>query len=319
MLVFGALGCTDRCSFCIHEYGYRGFRVHSTEYIINNIRHLYDLYQVRVFTIGEDLFLFNEEQTIQFCEAMNRNFPDAYFALVTRANFLTPRTMEALKNANCYSLNFGFESGSDRILKILMKRVDRMTNISAYQKILSTPITPAVSFMVGTPGETEDTIRDTVSAIKEAGVESGGIFYTTPYPGSRLFRWCMEKGFITNKEEYLLKISNRDASKLSINLTPYPDLIVKMMYVIIQNAILSTAPERAKPGLESLHEQFFKRALVPLAFRSYFILRKLLSSIFPRYSIEAVDQSLLHRPHLGLSTDEAEFRPGEVANRESRA
>ena len=122
---------------------------------------------------------------LDFAQLMNRSFPDAYFALVTRANFLTSKTVETLKNANCYSLNFGFESGSDRILQILMKRMDRMTNISAYQKILSTPITPALSFMVGTHGETEDTIRDTISAIKEARVESGGIFYTTPYPGSK--------------------------------------------------------------------------------------------------------------------------------------
>ena len=313
MMVFGALGCTDKCSFCVHEQGYRGFRVHSTEYIIENIRHLYDTYGARVFVMGEDLFLFNDEQTVSFCEAMNRHFPDAFFELSTRANFLTERAVEALKHSNCYSTNFGFESGSNRILAILLKRMDRATNISAYRRVLTSPIIPKASFMVGTPGETEETIRDTISAIEEAGVMQAGIFFTTPYPGSRLFRWCLEKGYIQNREDYLMMVADRDANTLSINLTPYPDVIVKMMYVMVENAILKNVHRGEETVRRSTSGRFIKGFLVPMAFRSYFLLRRGLSRIFPEYGIDAIDPSLLLRPHLSLSTDGTESKPLKAA------
>lgn len=254
--VTGSIGCTDKCLFCVHEIpGYKGIHIHSIDYLVKIIRHLYDNYNVQVFYIGEDLFLTSTEQTINLVREMNENFPDCYFTCSVRADFVTPERIEILKQSNCFNLCYGFESGSMQILNTLKKRVTGEQNIEAYKLIKASGITPSASFLIGTPRETTSTIRETIDAIKEASVTNGGIFYTTPYPGSVLFRDCVKNGIIEDPHEYLLSVSDRDACLLSINLTKYPNLVVKMMYVMVQNAFSDT-PE----------DSIVKRHIVPLIY-----------------------------------------------------
>jgi len=239
--ISGSRGCTDKCLFCIHELpAYKGFHAHSIEYIIRMIKHLYDNYNVGIFYIGEDLFLTTTKQVQQLVTEMNEKFPDAYFTCSSRADFITRERIEILKNSNCFSLCYGYESGSASILQILKKRTTPEQNINAYKLIQGSGISPSVAFMVGVPGETINTINETISTIREANISIGGIFYATPYPGSLLFRQCVEKGMIPDIHQYLLDVSDRDASKMSINMTRYPDFVVRMMYIMVQNAFTST-------------------------------------------------------------------------------
>ena len=301
--VNGALGCTDRCSFCVHEFEYKGFHMHSVEYVIRNIRMLHDGYGARIFGMGEDLFLYNPQQARAFADAMNRNFPDAYFSCSVRADYITPELLEALKTSNCFYLAYGFESGDDSILKILGKRMSRSTNIRAYKLISNTHITPACSIMVGTPGETRNTIQNTIAAVEEAEIVNSAVFFTTPYPGARLFRWCREQGLIKDVDAYLEKVSNRDASVLSINFTPFPDMVVRMMKIMVQNAL-----ERNKRRKDPLYKMSYKRyvvyhCFVPMVFEAYFALRSILAVFFSRYGKNAIDIKLNGEGTVLLSCD----------------
>jgi anaerobic magnesium-protoporphyrin IX monomethyl ester cyclase len=281
--VIAARGCTDRCTFCVHEFDHKGFHVHSTDYVRENIRVLYEKYGVRVFHFGEDLFIYKAAQAAKLVEMMNTHFPEAFFSIPTRADFVTPELLGILKNSNCYVLLYGFESGNNDILKILGKRIVRETNITAYNLISATPIVPECSFMVGSPGETKATIRDTIDAIRQTGMPKGGIFFTTPYPGSRLWRWCIEKGRIPDVESYLFAISDRDASVLSYNFTPYPDSIVRMMYILVQNQFRKNLESAGAGYTISLKDRLLRHVAIPALYESYFVLRRGVSVILPHY------------------------------------
>ena len=155
----------------------------------------------------------------------------------------------------------------------------------------------------GTPGETYSTINNTISAIRSAGLTEGGVFFTTPYPGSRLFRWCQEQGFIPDVESFLLKISNRDASVLSFNFTPYPDIIVKMMYIMVQNGFFKNQKSLGKARSLVIRESFLKHWIVPMVFHAYFIARRGLSPVVPRYRNETITFELNSRGTVRLSSD----------------
>ena len=286
--VIAARGCTDRCTFCVHEFDHKGFHVHSTDYVRENIRVLYEQYGVRIFHFGEDLFIYKATQAAKLVGMMNRNFPDAFFSIPTRADFVTPELLEILRNSNCYILLYGFESGNNDILKILGKRISRDTNINAYNLIKATPVVPECSFMVGSPGETRETISDTIDAIRQTGMPEGGIFFTTPYPGSRLWRWCIEKGRIRDIESYLFTISDRDASVMSYNFTPYPDLIVRMMYVLVQNQFQKNSISIDEKYRISLKDYIVKLCAVPILYESYFIARRCLSVFLRKYKEDTI-------------------------------
>ncbi len=302
--IIGARGCTDRCSFCVHEFDRVGLKVHSIDYVIQNIRVLYEQYGVRIFIMGEDLFLINSRQTQEFVDAMNGNFPDAFFHCSTRADFVTPELVKILENSNCYALGFGFESGNDYILNILGKRMTREINIHAYKSISSSNITAAGSLMVGTPGETKETIEDTIRAVKEAGMTDSAVFITTPYPGSRLFRWCIENNYIHDRSAYLNFISDRDAVRLSINFTPYPDIIVKIMKILVENAL-----EINKTEIDPLYKipylrRIINHQIVPFVYNSYFLIRGILGKIIPSYRKAIIDFELNKKGTVRISSDD---------------
>jgi len=301
--VIGARGCTDRCTFCVHEFDHKGFHVHSIEYVMANIQVLYEKYGVRYFVIGEDLFLYKLDQVRQLVAAMNTRFPDVYFSCSTRADYVNRDLLRILEQSNCYALLYGFESGDDAILKVLGKRMTPDTNVSAYKMIKETNIIPLCSLMVGSPGETQGSIKNTISAIKSAGIVEGGIFFTTPYPGSRLFRWCREQGLINDVESYLLTISNRDASRLSFNFTPYPDMIVRMMYIMVQNSFHKNQKSIEKTYKIGNKDRIIKGWIVPMIYNSYFIARRGLSYIIPRYKKETIPFELNSRGTVRLSSD----------------
>jgi len=301
--VIGALGCTDRCAFCIHEFEYRGFRVHSTGYVMRNIEILYKDYGARIFGMGEDLFLYNPKQAREFSAMMTNNFPDAYFSCSIRADYVTHELLEALEGSNCYYLAYGFESGDDTILKILGKRMSRSTNIKAYQLISDTAITPACSFMVGTPGETRDTLRNTINAIKEAGITDSAVFFTTPYPGSRLFRWCTEQGLIKNTVRYLEIVANRDAMVLTINFTKYPDIVVKLMRMMVLKELDKNLFRAGKASKLAPYKFVMIHIITPLVYETYFVLRKICGLLFARFRDESTRIVLNDKGTVSISED----------------
>ena len=301
--VIGARGCTDRCTFCVHEFDYKGFHVHSIEYVMANIQVLYEKFGVRIFGFGEDLFLYKLDQVRQLVAVMNTRFPDAYFSCSTRADYINLDLLRILEQSNCFALLYGFESGDTTVLKILGKRMNPDTNVSAFKLIKETNIIPICSFMVGSPGETQGSIKNTISAIKSAGIVEGGLFFTTPYPGSRLFRWCVEQGRINDVESYLFTISNRDASVFSFNFTPYPDIIVKMMYIMVQNSFHENGQAIDKTYKLGMKDRILKHGIVPIIYNSYFVARRCLSHIIPRYKKETIPFELNSRETVRLSGD----------------
>jgi anaerobic magnesium-protoporphyrin IX monomethyl ester cyclase len=303
LVVIGARGCTDRCSFCVHEFEHYGFKFHSIDYIMENIRVLYEQYGIRIFQMGEDLFLFNPRQAQAFVNAMNEKFPDAYFQCSTRADYITPEMIRIVQQSNCFTLGFGFESGNDYILNILGKRMTRQTNLKAYSLVAASDITPACSFMVGTPGETQSSIHDTILAIREGKITDSAVFITTPYPGARIYRWCIENNYIRNRSAYLDFVSDRDAVKLSINLTPYPDIIVKCMKIMVENALEVNKTEKVPSYRIPLFRRIVYHRIVPAVYTTYFSMRSVLGIFSTRFRKERIDYELNKKGTLKISMD----------------
>ncbi len=275
--VMGALGCTDKCSFCIHEFHFKGFRLHSVDYVIKNVRYLYDNYNIRVFLFGEDLFLFRTSYASEFVNEMNKNFPDAYFSCSIRSDYVNEEMLEILNNSNCFTVGFGFESANDYILNILYKRNSGKNNIYAYKAIRDkTKMTPACSFMVGAPGETEKTVDDTINAIKEAKIIDSAVFIANPYPGTRLYRWCIENKLIKDRIRFLYKISDHDAIKLSVNMTKYPNFIVKMMRIMVINQLENNKLRTISGFRINLLKRITNHIILPKIYRLYFRLSRVI-------------------------------------------
>lgn len=225
--VMGTLGCTDRCTFCVHEQEFVGLKVFSNEYLIRHIRHLRDTYDINILGIGEEMFITKVSRAREFNSLMKEHFPDVYWSASTRADFVTPELISELETGNCFYLAWGFESGSQKMLDLMKKRMSREQNMQAYVSTDSSNLVAACSLMVGNVGETNETIKETIDAIRTANIGRSAVFFAAPYPGGRTWDWAVERGIIKDTHQYLLAASDKDAAaRINANLTPYPDFVL---------------------------------------------------------------------------------------------
>lgn len=226
--VMGTLGCTDRCTFCVHEQEFVGLKVFSSDYLVRHIRHLHETYDINVFAIGEEMFITKVSRAREFNELMKRQFPNLFWSASTRADFVTPDMIAELETGNCFYLAWGFESGSQKMLDIMKKRMSREQNMLAYTCTDNSNLVAACSLMVGNVGETNESIAETVDAIRRARIGRSAVFFAAAYPGGRTWDWAVERGLITDTHQYLLAASDKDAAdRINVNLTPFPDFILK--------------------------------------------------------------------------------------------
>lgn len=232
--IMGTLGCTDRCTFCIHEQEFVGLKVFSNEYLVNHIRHLKETYGIHVFSIGEEMFITKLKRAREFNNLMKEKFPDVYWYASTRADFVTPEMIAELETGNCFTLAWGFESGSQRMLDRMKKRMTREQNMLAYTSTDRSKLVSACSLMVGNVGEDNESVKETADAIRRANIGTSAVFFAAAYPGGRTWDWAVERGLIPDTHAYLLASSDKDAGvRINVNLTPYPNFILKAWQQIL--------------------------------------------------------------------------------------
>ena len=117
--------------------------------------------------------------------------------------------MHSLLESNCKVLQFGIESGSNRILKLINKKITTEDVIAVNRKLSKFNIKLRYNFIIGFPTETVDEIKQTLSLIERLMCENPNleppfVNIYTPYPGTPIFDLAVEQGFIppTTLEEW---------------------------------------------------------------------------------------------------------------------
>jgi radical SAM superfamily enzyme YgiQ (UPF0313 family) len=118
--------------------------------------------------------------------------------------YINDEFLKRIKESGCIKLRFGVESGSQRVLDLLNKKITVEESIHAVKKLTEYKIEPSASFMMGIPGEAVSDVVKTMGLILELfsinrGIDIVGPQIFRPYPGSVLFEKCQERGLIIPK------------------------------------------------------------------------------------------------------------------------
>jgi radical SAM superfamily enzyme YgiQ (UPF0313 family) len=197
--------CPNRCNFCAMclVMGEK-FRYRSAKHVFNEILHLYNTYGITYFRIADDNFTFNKKRTLEICDLIVKNNLkiglDFHNGLMIRT--LDNEVIEALCNAGGMKFGLAIESGSEFIRnKILHKNCSREKILDVVAELRKySPIISAF-FIIGFPEETEETLNDTLSLIKDLNVDKISLSKLNPFPGTLLFEQCLrDKLFINDFE-----------------------------------------------------------------------------------------------------------------------
>lgn len=214
-------GCPYKCEYCFHIFG-RGIRSRSIDNVLEEIKFLIETYEVESLLISDETFTINKKRVNEFCERFSTENITVPWSCYARVNLVDAEMLKNMKQAGCYRVSYGIESGSQKILDNMNKQVTVEQAKKAVRLARSVGLACGTTFMFGYPGETLETIRETGDFCKDLLI-TPTLFFTTPYPGTRLYSQVKEK--IINRygdEEKFIEVLG-DVSEFTINLTDFPD------------------------------------------------------------------------------------------------
>jgi anaerobic magnesium-protoporphyrin IX monomethyl ester cyclase len=143
----------------------------------------------------------------RLCEYILKERIDISWVCMSRVDAIDKDILGIMKAAGCHQICFGVESGDEQILENIEKKISLEKVEKAVALTKKAGIDVRASFMLGNPGETENTLKKTIAfAIKlEPNIASFNI--TTPYPGTKLHSWAKENGYLKTDEYNLLESS----------------------------------------------------------------------------------------------------------------
>ena len=213
-------GCPYPCTFCYPCFG-RIVRMRSAASIIREIKFLKKRYDIRATGFSDDLFMVDRKRFLEFCKGMINEKLNLIWGCTGRVNLVDEEMLRLMKAAGCVRIGYGIESGSQKMLDSMKKKVTVEQARRAIELTRKVGIICDTSFIIGVPGETRETVRETIDFIKEMDITISGFFYATPYPGTELYRQAKQMGKIKNEEEYVMSLG--DATDFTINLTEFTD------------------------------------------------------------------------------------------------
>jgi anaerobic magnesium-protoporphyrin IX monomethyl ester cyclase len=162
-----------------------------------------------VIEFDDDTFGVNREYMRSLCEKLRTECPGLRWSCEIHVKLVDDATIAAMKRAGCYAISIGIESGNNEMLKLLRKNITIEQALSACRTIRRHGIEVRAFFIIGFPLETEETLRDTVEAMKRAECDTVVFSIFTPYPGTETYDLCLKLGLIG--DDYDISIYNHQS------------------------------------------------------------------------------------------------------------
>ncbi len=184
-------GCPFRCIFC--EQGGLRFRPRSPVAVVDEIEHAMRDHGVREFDFFDSAFTINKPRVHAICEEIQRRGLDFIWAARSRVDTVDAPLLRAMRDAGCDRIYYGLESGNREILRTLRKAADLDQMVETVAMTRKVGIETFGYFMIGSPGETEATVRQTMRLSLKLDLDYAQYSKVTPMPGTELYRMLVEE------------------------------------------------------------------------------------------------------------------------------
>lgn len=185
-------GCPYNCIFCSNKLINKGYvRTRSFKNVISEIEMLHQKYGISNFMFYDSALILDKIRLNRFCQEIIERGLKIKWACSARVNLVDKEILSLMKNAGCYSIYFGIESGDSRILKIIKKEITTKQVRKAIFLTKKRGISCIGLFMIGHPFETRNSVEKTIKLAKILPLDYAGFNIVIPLPGTEL--WCMAK------------------------------------------------------------------------------------------------------------------------------
>lgn len=231
--VFTSRGCPYRCKFCVaHTLFGRGIRQRSVNNVVDEIELLKNKYKIDGIFIYDESFTVNRERVIAICKEIIKRKLNIVWGCQTRVNLINEDILPWMRKAGCLQVDFGIESGNQRVLNYIQKD-QSVTQIKKAVKLCQKyELRVFANFMCNLPTETEKELNDSVKLAKElnCNVVIWNVF--VPYPGIGFAKELILEDYETmngfpSDEAYQLLETKYKFAKYKTNLKKLVDKLYK--------------------------------------------------------------------------------------------
>jgi anaerobic magnesium-protoporphyrin IX monomethyl ester cyclase len=196
-------GCPYRCTFCLWPdvlYGHK-FRARSAKNVVDEIEEAVRVYGHDEIYFDDDTFTIDRQRVLDICSMIQERGLEQEVEWIAqcRVDTVDREMLEAMKAANCGYILFGVESGSPAMLKKMKKGITLDKVRAAFQLTKEVGIKTQAFFLFGMPGETQETIKETIDFAKELNASSTQFAVAIPHPGTALYQECRANGWLTSE------------------------------------------------------------------------------------------------------------------------
>ena len=188
-------GCTAGCKYCIKHVSYQfSIRIRTPENIMEELRVLYKL-GIRNIHMYADLFTVNREQVVGLCNLIIKEGMKIKWTCNSRVDYVDEEMLHLMAKAGCWYISWGIESANEQILKRAAKGYRLEQAPRALKWAHEAGISNWGYFIIGLPGETPETIQQTITFAKHLPLDIALFHVAAPYPGTPFFFDVLENNW----------------------------------------------------------------------------------------------------------------------------
>ncbi len=184
--VMSTRGCPYACDFCSNVVFGESYRERSAENVVDEIEAALGLGYDRI-SFADDVFTLNARRVLDICAEIDRRGLRFAWECLGRVDTFDHATALAMKQAGCFRIFFGIESGNDRILKLMNKQITTGQAREAVESAHRAGLEVGAFFILCYPGETDDTVLETLRFATTLPLDYLGLTMPYPLPGTTLF------------------------------------------------------------------------------------------------------------------------------------
>jgi radical SAM superfamily enzyme YgiQ (UPF0313 family) len=188
-------GCPAGCKYCIKHVSYQNsVRVRSAENIVAELEALgrLGIHNIHMYA---DLFTVNREHVVSLCKLIVERGVKIRWTCNSRVDYVDEEMLHLMGQAGCWMISWGIESANEQILKRARKGYKKEQAFKALRWAKAAGIKNWGYFIIGLPGETEESIRQTIDYAKELPLDIALFHIAAPYPGTPFFYEVVENNW----------------------------------------------------------------------------------------------------------------------------
>ena len=271
--IISSRGCPFRCIFCLWPqtmYG-RRYRKRSARNVADEIEFCVSRYGPGEFFFDDDTFALDKNHVIGICDQIMARGLDILWSCMGRVDTVDRELLEAMYRAGCRKIKFGVETGSPAIMQTIKKGIDIGLVEEKFVMAKECGLEVHGTFMIGLPGETRETIYQTIELARRLPNDSLQFSIATPFPGTEFYRQCEENGWLVTSDW-----SNFDGNFGAV--MSYPQLskneMEEMLYFALVSCQTPSGDEKKTVTGKFFHEARSRGLCKAVARAARYILKK---------------------------------------------